>query len=154
MPAPCLRIASAQMKFRRSVADHVEWITHTIRQVAQDGVKAVLFPECAVTGYIAISPNCARKPSDRLCRDFSGRALGSLQRLVGCPTFGANSCAIRCWCLTQEAGSVPLFEDSPDTAGRPFLCAGKRAALFRVGGVDCTAILCLSADIRSWCVCR
>ena len=50
-PAPTLRVTAVQMKFRRTVHENVGWICETIAAAAKDGSDAILFPECAVTGY-------------------------------------------------------------------------------------------------------
>ena len=63
-----------------------------------------------------------------------------VQRFDWCPISGPT--AAHSLLVFDAEASVPLFEDSPDTAGRPFFAPGNALALFRVGGVDCTAILC------------
>src|SRR5438132_458530 len=46
-----LQVAAVQMKFRPTIGENVERIIELIHSSARDGVDAILFPECAVTGY-------------------------------------------------------------------------------------------------------
>ena len=144
MPAPCLRIASAQMKFRRSVADNVEWIIHTIRHVAQEGVKAVLFPECAVTGY---NHDFAGLPGETIRQAIVAISVAARSArcsvLVGCPTFQGRQ--LRNSLLVFDAGGREVFRYSKihlTPRDARFFAPGNALALFRVGGVECTAIVC------------
>src|SRR5262245_45893116 len=51
MAAKKLRIAAAQLKFRRTVPENVELICRFISEAARRHSDAILFPECALTGY-------------------------------------------------------------------------------------------------------
>ena len=51
MRTETLRIAAAQLKFRRTVPENVEVISRFISLAAQGGSDVILFPECALTGY-------------------------------------------------------------------------------------------------------
>ena len=51
MATKALRIAAAQVKFRKTLPANVEVICRFIGEAAQAGSDAVLFPECALTGY-------------------------------------------------------------------------------------------------------
>ena len=46
-----LRVAAVQMKFSRTIADNILRIQELLSAAARRRVDAVLFPECAVTGY-------------------------------------------------------------------------------------------------------
>ncbi len=132
------------MKFRRSVADNVEWITHTIRQVAQDGVKAVLFPECAVTGYICDFADLHEETVRQAMLAISVSARSArCSVLVGCPTFQGQQLLNSL--LVFDARGREVFRYSKihlTPRDARFFAPGNALALFRVGGVDCTAILC------------
>src|SRR4026208_2234565 len=51
MPRQTLHIAAAQMRFRQTLAENVELIEEFIAKASRAGTDAVLFPECALTGY-------------------------------------------------------------------------------------------------------
>ena len=46
-----LRVAAVQMIFADSIAGNLEKIERAVIKAAADGADAVLFPECATTGY-------------------------------------------------------------------------------------------------------
>ena len=46
-----LKVACAQLRPDRSIAQHLKAITGCIKDAAQANVDMVLFPECSVTGY-------------------------------------------------------------------------------------------------------
>ena len=51
MPKKILRIAAAQVKFRKTLAENIDVIRRLVARAARAGSDAVLFPECALTGY-------------------------------------------------------------------------------------------------------
>src|SRR6185436_1970871 len=50
-PPSRLRVAAVQMKFAPTVAGNLARIGAALRNAARRGADAVLFPECATTGY-------------------------------------------------------------------------------------------------------
>jgi predicted amidohydrolase len=46
-----LRVAAAQMRSTRDLAGNLRKISEILEKCAKDGVRVVVFPECAVTGY-------------------------------------------------------------------------------------------------------
>src|SRR6185369_455636 len=52
VPLPrTLRIAAVQMKFAPTIAGNLEKIRRAIQSAARQHADAILFPECATTGY-------------------------------------------------------------------------------------------------------
>ncbi|MCX6903404.1 MAG: hypothetical protein NTW03_07985 [Verrucomicrobia bacterium] len=88
MKANRLVIAVAQMKFRAAIPDNVAWITQTIHAAAKAGADAILFPECAVTGYhcdfAAVSPTEVQTALGSIA---SAARAARCHVLVGSPTF-------------------------------------------------------------------
>ena len=139
-----LTIAVAQMKFHAAISDNVSGLTQVIHSSAKKGADAILFPECAVTGY-----NC---DFARISSSEVGAALqiiGSEARaarcyvLVGSPTFTEG----------KRFNSLVVF----DPRGREifryskihltprdsrFFTPGNKLAFFRLAGVPCTALIC------------
>jgi predicted amidohydrolase len=144
MPARRLRIAAAQLKFRPSVPENVALLAQFIAQAASKGNDAVLFPECALTGYQVdfrqLSPatiEAGLNAVARLARQHRCHVL------VGSPTFRRG----------QRFNSLLVF----DRQGRTRFCydkihltaldarvfaPGDGLALFRLDGIPCTAIIC------------
>ena len=50
-PTKFLRVAAAQMKFRATVAENLDFIAGKIADAARAKCDVILFPECALTGY-------------------------------------------------------------------------------------------------------
>ena len=46
-----LRAAAVQMRSSRDLADNITRIRRTLKELAADGVRVAVFPECALTGY-------------------------------------------------------------------------------------------------------
>ena len=139
-----LVIAAAQMKFRAAMADNVAWITQTIQAAAEAGADALLFPECAVTGYncdfAAVSPTQVET------------ALGSIARaaraarchvLVGSPTFRGRQRFNSLVVFNRRGQEVFRYSKIHLTAhDARFFTRGNRLAFFQLDGIPCTAMIC------------
>ena len=139
-----LVIAAAQMKFRAAIADNVAWITNSIHVAAKAGADAILFPECAVTGYscdfAAVSPTQVQTALDAIAR--TARAA-RCHVLVGSPTFTKGN----------RFNSLVVFSRGGQEAFRyskihltahdaRFFTPGDALAFFRLDGIPCTAVIC------------
>src|SRR5205814_10300697 len=81
-----LHVAAAQMKFRPTIRENVERIIELINSSARDGVDAILFPECAVTGYRREFKGLEPGSVDRACAEVARAAPGMRWNvLVGAP---------------------------------------------------------------------
>ena len=139
-----LQIAAVQMKFQPTIGQNVQQIVERIHSAARAGADAVLFPECAVTGYR---------------RDFGGLTPGSVN--AGCVAVARAARVARCNVLVGS----PTFRDGRwfnsllvfDRRGRRvfeyskihlapwdrrFFQPGNSLAFFRIDGVPATAIIC------------
>ncbi len=139
-----LNVAAVQMKFRPSLAENVEQIIERIHSAARNGADAVLFPECAVTGYrrefagldqISVNQGCAAVA--RAAREARCHVL------VGSPAFRHGA-----WynsLLVFDGRGREAFRYSKihlTKSDRRFFARGDALALFRVAGVAATAIIC------------
>jgi predicted amidohydrolase len=144
MRANVLRIAVAQMKFRRALPENVELIRGFISEAARAGTDAVLFPECALTGY--------NVDFCRLARDEVGHGLK-----VVADAARAHQCHVLIGSPTPARGqwrnSLVVFDRQGRETFRyhkiyltprdaKFFRPGNSVALFRIDGVACTAIIC------------
>lgn len=139
-----LTIAVAQMKFRAAINDNVSWITQVIRSSARKGANAILFPECAVTGY-----NC---DFTRISSSEVGTALQIIAFearaarcyvLVGSPTFKGRKRFNSLVVFNPQGREVFRYSKIHLTAlDTRFFSPGNRLAFFRIGGVPCTALIC------------
>lgn len=142
--AKVLRIAAAQMKFRRSVAENVEVICRCISQAARKDGDAVVFPECALTGYNVDFRRVTHGEIESGLKAV-GDAAGAhrCNVLIGSPTFSGG----------RRFNSVVVFDRRGDEVFRyhkihltprdaEFFSPGNSLAFFRIDGVPCTAIIC------------
>lgn len=132
------------MKSRRSVAENTERIITQLHAAAGDGADAVLFPECAVTGY-----NCQFDQLD-------GREIENALEQIAAAAKAAR-CHVLVGCPTRRHGrwfnSLVVF----DRRGREIFCyakihltardakifaPGNSLAFFRLGRIPCTSIIC------------
>lgn len=144
MAKQILHVTAVQLKFRRTLPENVELILRFIARAARAGSDAVLFPECALTGY------------NVKFRQFSPgeieeglKAVAAVARahrcnvLIGSPTFSRGR-----WfnsLLVFDRGGRETFRYhkihlTPRDA--EFFTPGNSVALFRIDGVPCTAIIC------------
>lgn len=144
MKPKSLVIAAAQLKFHRTLEGNVAWICDTIQLTACAGADAVLFPECAVTGYHCDFTQISRpRIEDALSAIAASARSARCHVLVGCPTFAGR----------KRFNSLIVF----DRLGREEFCyskihltardaryfeRGNRLAFFHLDGVPCTAIIC------------
>lgn len=139
-----LTIAVAQMKLRAAIKDNVSWITQVIHSSARKGAKAILFPECAVTGY-----NC---DFTRISRSEVGAALETIASaartegryvLVGSPTFNGRKRFNSLVVFDPRGREVFRYSKIHLTArDSRFFTPGNKLAFFRLAGVPCTALIC------------
>ncbi len=139
-----LTIAVAQMKFRAAISDNVLRITDVIRSSAKAGARALLFPECAVTGY-----NCDFATVSRAQLESALAAIASAARgarcyvLVGSPTFAGPNRHNSLVVFDPRGRKTFCYSKIHLTArDRRFFTPGNTLAFFRIAGVPCTAVIC------------
>lgn len=139
-----LRIAAVQMIFADSMAGNLEKIERAAIQAAAEGADAVLFPECATTGYAcdfgALKPAALRQAL-RSIAALAARLRVNL--LVGSPIFAGrrlyNALVVfdRRGRLVHTYAKCQLVE-----ADRQWFTPGNSLSLFSLDGVPATAIIC------------
>jgi predicted amidohydrolase len=139
-----LRVAAVQMKFRPTIRENVETIVELIRSAGREGADAVLFPECAVTGYRREFKGLKPERVAEGCATVARAAReASCHVLVGSPTFRNgrwfNSLLVfdRRGRMTFQYSKIHLT----DLDGR-FFTPGNSLAFFRLDGIPATTIIC------------
>lgn len=140
----CLRVATVQMKFAPSIGENLTKIERATRQAARRGADAVLFPECATTGY-AIDFESLRPPAvtetlqavAALARRYHvnllvGSAVFRGRRLQNClVVFDREGRPVHCYAKCQMVES-----------DRRSFVPGDALALFEIDGICATAVIC------------
>ena len=144
MKTKTLRIAAVQMKFRQTLRETVDVISRFISQAARRGSDAVLFPECALTGYNVDFRRFAHGEIESGLKAVADAARAHrCNVLIGSPTFEGR----------RRFNSLIVFDRSGRETFRyhkihltprdaQFFTPGNSVAFFRVDGVPCTAIIC------------
>ena len=139
-----LAIAVAQIKFRAAIGENVSWITEVIHSSARSGADAILFPECAVTGYNCDFASLSRSEISGALRTIASEAR-TAQRyvLVGSPTFKGRKRFNSLVVFDPRGRTVFCYSKIHLTArDKRFFTSGNTLAFFRVAGVPCTAMIC------------
>jgi predicted amidohydrolase len=146
-PAPItttLRIAAVQMKFADSIDDNLGKIEHAAAQAAKAGADAVLFPECATTGY-GYDFGSLRPADVRSCLTAVGEIAGRLKThlLVGSPVFAGQRLFNGLTVFNRDGQLVHVYAKCQLTdSDRQWFSPGNSLSLFSIDGVCATAIIC------------
>ncbi|MCC7376132.1 MAG: carbon-nitrogen hydrolase family protein [Verrucomicrobiales bacterium] len=144
MKPTSLRVAAVQLRFRANVAENAENLARWVRKLARRGIDAVLFPECATTGYAADFAALSRSEVEAGLKVVATAARDArCHVLVGSPTFEGrrrfNSL------LVYDRRGREVFRYSKihltERDGAVFR-SGNRLAFFPIDGIPCTAIIC------------
>jgi len=139
-----LTVAAMQMKFRASIGENLRSILDRIHTLARAGVDAVLFPECAVTGYA-----CDFAVVDRLEVEAALATIGQAARasrcnvLVGSPTFAGRRRFNSLVVFNRRGQEVFRYSKIHLTErDAQFFAPGNTLAFFPLDRVPCTALIC------------
>ncbi len=145
-PPACtsLRVAAVQMKFAPTIDENLAAIERLLGQAVRRRADAVLFPECATTGY---GYEFARlKPADvAAALDAVGRmaARSETNVLVGSPVYRRGKLQ-NCLVVFDRRGAMTHcyakchLTDMDRAHFRP----GNAVSLFAIDGVPATAVIC------------
>lgn len=139
-----LRIAAAQMKFAPTIPENLEAIEQTVKRAARRGVDALLFPECATTGYACdfrtLAPAQLR---EALAFLSTLAARHQINLLVGSPFFRGRKLFNGLLVFDRQGRLVHAYAKCQLTpADREVFTPGNAVALFEIDGVPATAIIC------------
>jgi predicted amidohydrolase len=139
-----LRVAAVQMIFADSISGNLEKIEDAAAKAAKAGADAVLFPECATTGYAcdfgALKPAALRQPL-RSVAAVAARLRVNL--LVGSPIFAGRRLYNALVVFDRRGRLVHTYAKCHLTdADRQWFTPGNGLALFSLDGVRTTAIIC------------
>jgi predicted amidohydrolase len=139
-----LRVAAVQMIFADSINGNLEKIERAASQAAADGADAVLFPECATTGYAcdfgALKPAALRQ----VLRSVAATAARlRVNLLVGSPIFAGRHLYNALVVFDRRGRLVHTYAKCQLVdADRQSFTRGNGLSLFWLAGVPATAIIC------------
>ncbi|NBV23283.1 MAG: carbon-nitrogen hydrolase family protein [Proteobacteria bacterium] len=141
---PSLRIAAVQMKFAADIESNLAHIEAALAGAVRYRADAVLFPECATTGYnrdfTKLSPSEMHAAQERV---GALAAKFNVNVLLGTPVF-RRQCWQNCLVIFDRRGRVVhcYAKCQLTERDRRFFTPGDSVALFKLDGVPCTAIIC------------
>jgi predicted amidohydrolase len=139
-----LHIAAAQLKFRRTIPENVELIGRFIAAAARWKSDAVLFPECALSGYnIDFRTLTRRGLEEGLAAVAAVARAHRCHVLLGAPTLDRGR-LFNSLLVFDRRGRERFRYHKIHLTPRDarFFTPGNSPAFFRIDGVPCTAILC------------
>lgn len=139
-----MRVAAVQMKFAESVDANLAKMKAALTAAARDGADAVLFPECATTGYNRnFSKLSQREVGAALDRVGELAATHHTNVLLGSPMFRRGRWQ-NCLVVFDRRGRVVhcYAKCQLTERERKFFTPGNSIALFKLDGVLCSAIIC------------
>ena len=139
-----LRVAAVQMIFAPTLAGNLEKIDRATAQAAAEGADAVLFPECATTGYAcdfrALKPQALRNALHAVA---AMAARNGIHLLVGSPIFAGRRLFNALLVFDRRGRLVHTYAKCQLTeADRQCFAPGNGMSLFKLDGVMATAIIC------------
>ncbi len=139
-----LRVGAVQMIFAPTLADNLAKIESATVRAAAAGAGAVLFPECATTGYACDFGRL--KPQDLGQALHAVAAMAARHRihvLVGSPIFAGRRLFNALLVFDPRGRLIHTYAKCQLTeADRRWFTPGDGLSLFTVAGVAATAIIC------------
>ncbi len=142
-PATQLSVAAVQMRSTRDLATNIRRIEEHLTRCANDGVRVVVFPECALTGYF----------DDAFMQAFSAEQLAGAERqvaqacrahnvyaIVGTPHREGDRLYNSAVVITPD-GEI-LVRYSKLQLAESWPTAGDELVVFRIDGVPASMIIC------------
>lgn len=139
-----LRLAAVQMRFGETIDDNLARIADWTRMAVQRRADAVLFPECATTGYAYEFQTL--KPAEIKLALQTLSIVAREQRinlLVGTPVFRRGK-LYNCLVVFDREGQIThcYAKNHLTPSDEAFFVGGNSIALFAIDGVPATAIIC------------
>jgi omega-amidase len=139
-----MRVAAVQMKFAPTIAGNLAKIAAALDRARRRKADAVLFPECAVTGYSydfgTLRPAEIRDAIGVL-KDLARQSRTNL--LVGSPLFSGKKLFNGLVVIDRSGRPVHAYAKCQLTAfDRKVFSPGDAVSLFELDGVACTSIVC------------
>lgn len=142
-PAAQLRVAAVQMRSTRDLATNIGKIKEHLAHCASDGVRVVVFPECALTGYF----------DDDFMGDFSAEQLADAEQqvaqacrahdiyaIVGMPHLEGDRLYDSAVVITPGGEILARYHKLQLAESWP--TAGDQLVVFKIDGVPASIIIC------------
>ena len=140
--AASFKVAAVQMRSSRNLADNVARITNSIHDCAAKGARVVVFPECALSSYLAdvvtnLSAAQLTRASEQVaeaCRQAAVYAVVGTAWREGGKLFNSALILAPTGKVIERYDKIQLAERWPQ--------AGDHLSVFKIDGVPCSVIIC------------
>lgn len=137
-----LKVAAVQMRSSRNLAENLASITNSIQDCARRGVRVVVFPECALSGYFedAATNLTATQLSGAVQQISTACQKAGVYGIIGTPwregekLFNSALVIAPTGKVINRYDKIQLAERWPDP--------GEQLSVFKVDGVPCSIIIC------------
>jgi predicted amidohydrolase len=138
-----LKVATVQFRSTFDIADNTRRIVGILEKLAANGVQVAVFPECAVTGYhtgpvFDAAPDALEKASAEIGRTCARRRIGAVVGSI----YKVNGRAYNVALVFNDKGELVERYGKLQLAGEKWAIPGNHMALFELGGVMSTVIIC------------
>ncbi len=137
-----LRVAAVQMRSTRDLEANLAATERFIRRCAQGGARAVVFPECSVTGYFedVVTKLTAEQLAAAERRVAAACRQADVYALVGMPWRQEDKLYNAAIVIGPDGRVIERFFKMQLAEGWPH--AGDHLSVWRIDGIPCTAIIC------------
>lgn len=143
-PAPrSIRAAAVQMRSVRNIEANLKTIATHLERCAREGVRVVVFPECALTGYFdaaymkgitAQQIDTALERVADLCRS------NKIYAVLGSPYLQGDKLYNSAFVINPEGKILERYDKIHLAEAWPV--GGSRLSVFKIDGVPCSIIVC------------
>jgi predicted amidohydrolase len=141
---PVLHVAAAQIKLRATIPENLAVICQFTQKAARKNCDAILFPECAVTGYnIDFSQINRRELENALQTIAKAARQNKINVLIGSPTFSGKKLFNSLLVFDRKGREQFRYHKihlTPRDA--KYFHPGNSIAFFKIDRIPCTAIIC------------
>lgn len=137
-----LRVAAVQMRSTRNLADNLSRLTNSIHAAARQGVRVVVFPECALSSYFedavtnlsAAQLNDAEAQVAQACQQANVYGIVGTAWRDGDKLFNSALVIAPTGKVIERYHKIQLAERWPEP--------GDHLSVFKLDGVPCSVIIC------------
>lgn len=137
-----LKVSAVQMRSSKNLEENLAKTIRFIQRGAKDGVRVVVFPECAVTGYFedVIRQTTAEQLADAEARIGQACKEANIYAVVGMPSRKDGRLFNSALIFSPAGTVIERFHKMQLVEGWP--SPGDHLSIYRIDGVWCTTIIC------------